>query len=468
MSTKGRWQYTVGVHPHRVTVFEDVSRGGIATLRWHVGSDQARRRKLSTLGFTLRGARGALDRDAIARAMRLAEAHHVALVQGKVSAVVPEAVKVPLTIQEGWERAKHPETGKWNKDTAYRKDIDRAIKHARAAWGDTFVWDQVDRGALRKLWRKELARLTKAGHTGYRGAQLTLDLVLAVGAWLRDEQLIAPTAALRWRNMDAEFEADAGVHEPARPRYTVDEYRKLFLAAWDADERYGLLYDVGAEGRLGQVARAMRTHLNLAAGTLTIIGKGKKKGTVIELTAAQLANVQRVLTAGYLAGLEAAYAANAIADYPLFPGGHFARSKDTGRLVSRAEYATRAPVDRTAWRKWHERAEELAEIPHVKGRGPYGSRRAGVDAAKAMKISREGLQTWGGWADSQVPDSIYADQEMQYARREAAEVRAKVRGSAVPATKNDGPAESQEPSQIVAPSADAGSATILPEENGHE
>lgn len=447
------WLYRAGVIPHRVTAFEDVKRGGIVTLRWQIGDGPTRKRMLRSLGFTVRGARGGLDRDAVARAIAAATAQNHALMSGHISPVAVAAPTAPLTITQGWERAKHPQTGKWNKDTAHRRDMERAIKNAVKMWGPSFTWAEVDRGQIRKLWREELKRLRKAGHTGVRGAQLQLDLVLAIAEWLRDEQLIPANAAMRWKQMDAEFASDAGDHTPARPRYTVEEYRKLFAAAWQADERYGLLYDLGAEGRLGQVARAMRSQLDTAHGRLRVIGRGKKKGTVIVFTAAQKANVTRVLSTGYLAGLETAYTAGEITDYPLFPGGHFARDKQTGALVSRAEYATRSPVDRTAWRAWHEDAEKLAGIPHVKGRGPYGSRRAGVDGAKELKISREGLQSWGGWADSQMPDAIYADQEQEYARDEASEIRAKVRG------------ESQESSQNVAPPADANSAPITPEEN---
>lgn len=455
--TKGaaHWVYRAGVSPHRVTAFEDVKRGGVVTLRWQIGEGPTRKRMLRSLGFTVRGARGGLDRDAISRAITAATEQNVALIAGRITPAATMAPTAPLTIMQGWERAKHPELGRWNKDTPHRRDIDRAMKRAVATWGPAFTWDEIDRGQLRKLWRKELARLRANGHGGTRGAQLLLDLVLAVAEWLRDEQLIAPTAALRWKQMDAEFMDDAGDHTPARPRYTVEEYRKLFAAAWQADERYGLLYDLGAEGRLGQVARAMRSHLDTEHGRLRVIGRGKKQGTVIVFTAAQKANVARVLSSGYLAGLEAAYQDGTVPDYPLFPGGHFARDKDTGALVSRAEYATRAPVDRTAWRTWHYDAETIAGIPHVKGRGPYGSRRAGVDGAKGLKISREGLQSWGGWADSQMPDAIYADQEQEYARDEASEIRAKVRG------------ELQETSQNVAPSTDAESAPISSEGHTH-
>jgi integrase len=177
-----------------------------------------------------------------------------------------------------------------------------------------------------------------AGFNGVRSAQLTLDLVLAVGPWLRDEQLIAPTAALRWKRLDEEFATDAGEHTPARPRYTREEYRALFTSAWKADERYGLAYALGAEYRIGQLIRAKRSHLDRANGRLTIPGSGKKRGSVVLFTPQQRADVERVLSTGYLAGLEAALLAEEITDYALFPGGHFAHDAD-GNLVSRAEYA---------------------------------------------------------------------------------------------------------------------------------
>lgn len=420
------------------------------TLRWY----HAGKRTLRSLGFMVRGPRGGLDREAIQRAVNAAEEQMRALASGRAAPVQSATPEKALTILEGWARAKHPDLGKWNKATSHRADIERAIKRAMAVWGPTLTWNEVDRGQLRKLWRKELARLRAAGHSGVRGAQLTLDLVLAVAAWLRDEQLIDSTAALRWKQLDHEFADDAGEHEPKRPRYTVEEYRKLFVTAWDADERYGLLYGLGAEYRLGQVASAMRSALNRELGRLRISGKGKKRGEVIHFTEQQKADVERVLTSGYLAGLETAYAAGTIADYPLFPGGHFARNPD-GQLVSRAEYATRAPVDRTAWRAWHAKAEELADIPHVPGRGPYASRRAGVDGAKEAKISREALERWGGWSDQQMPDQVYADQQSETFRREAAEVRAKVRAGT--------PAIPQKSSQIVAPSDDVISSPITPE-----
>ncbi len=83
-----------------------------------------------------------------------------------------------------------------------------------------------------------------------------------------------------------------------------------------------------------------------------------------------------------------------------------------------------------AIRKWFLAAEELAEIPHVDGRATYGLRRQGVDGAHAEGISPDGLQQFGGWADKQIPDTIYRDQDRSRAAEEARDVRAKLRGEA--------------------------------------
>lgn len=434
-----RWEFPVGMKPYRVTAFEDLKRGGIVHVRWTVRG----KRTIRSLGFTVRGSRGGLDQEQVARAIQIAAEQHTALVQGRgVVSATPEPVAAPLAIRDGWKHASDPATGKWIHETPHRKDIERAITRAEEAWGPATTWNAVDRGHLRKLWRFELARQRALGRRGVRAAQLTLDLVLAVGSWLRDEQLILPTAAMRWRQMDAEFAADVGEYKPLQPRYTPDEYRMLFPAAWKADERFGFAYSLGAEYRLGQVVRSRRLNLELDKKRLRIPGKGKKHGGVIVFTAQQWADVQRVLSTGYLAGLEAAFQSGTITDFPLFPGGPFAHGAE-GQLVSRAEYATREHVDRTAVLSWHARAEEIAGVPHVPGRGPYGARRTGVDLAKAERISREGLRESGGWANQQMPDNVYADSEADYARDEAAEVRARIRGEL--------PTNTEESSQIVTP-----------------
>ena len=79
---------------------------------------------------------------------------------------------------------------------------------------------------------------------------------------------------------------------------------------------------------------------------------------------------------------------------------------------------------------WFHEAERGADIDPVPGHGRYGLRRVAVDEAKKLKMSREALKGHGGWTDTQVPDTIYADTEAGYARVKVREGRAKIRGEA--------------------------------------
>jgi hypothetical protein len=145
---------------------------------------------------------------------------------------------------------------------------------------------------------------------------------------------------------------------------------------------------------------------------------------------------------GYLRELEAAYQAGEIRNYPLFPAGQLPGGRRYNEIekrkrdyrtpeypVAKVERHGRArPIGMRAVNNWWHEAEDLAGVPHIDGRGPYGSRRGGVDEAKRQHISREGLMAHGGWSDTQVPDNIYAEEENRAGRAEARRVRAKIRG----------------------------------------
>ncbi len=53
-----------------------------------------------------------------------------------------------------------------------------------------------------------------------------------------------------------------------------------------------------------------------------------------------------------------------------------------------------------------------------------------ADAGHAEGISSDGLQQFGGWADKQIPDQVYRDQDRSQAAEEARDVRARLRGEA--------------------------------------
>lgn len=435
MSTAPAWTYIVGMLPHRVMAYEDPARKLVVYLRWRVAGDWKRK----SLGFGIRTAKGTIDKAEEKRAREAADQMYARLISG---GQLPKAPTHELTIAEGWKLAKDPNTGKWPEDTMHRREMDRALERAKSTWGARTAWNAIDRGEIRKLWRTEFRRARALGHEGVRSTEVVVARVMAVANWLRDEQKIAPTACVSWKAMKEEMRVDFakathGRHEAKRPRYTADEYRALLAASSKVDPRWALLLHLGAEYRLGQVKRVRRSDVDLAQNRVLVRGAGKKRGVVIVLTKGQRAQLDVALgEGGYLDGLERLYAQGKVKDYPLFPGLRLPATDD-GQPYTRREHAERPEIDNTQLRTWLAATEKKARvhdkpIPHEKGRGWYGLRRAAVDAAKAAKISREGLQAHGGWSDAQIPDTIYADQQMGYAQEEAAKIRAQIRGEVEP------------------------------------
>jgi integrase len=192
------------------------------------------------------------------------------------------------------------------------------------------------------------------------------------------------------------------------------------------DARWGLLLTLGPEYRLGQVVRCRRSDYDAVAGTLRIQGSGKKRGTLVQLTKGQLRALDEAL-GSWLWNLSLARAEGRVADFPLFPGGRVPMRDGVPSL--RGVHATRPHMGAShTLRVWLRETEKRAGVEHVPGRWWYGLRRIAVDAAKEAGISREGLQQHGGWSDTQVADRIYAEQDQAWAGKEAADIRAKIRG----------------------------------------
>lgn len=422
MKPTKRWEYSIGMLPHRVEAYEDTRRAGVVTLRWKAGPDRWTRR---SLGFAVRvGSR--LDAEHVERARHEAEIQYRRLI-----GQVPEPER-GMTLAEGVKLITDPERGRYPKATAHRHEVERCLKRVMATLGRDRPFSAIERGDVRTVWRAELKRQQAAGNAGHRSAELLVSRLFTVADWLRDEQKIAEGACRSWKKWREEFAVDCGEIVIQRPRHSLEEFRALLAAAPKVDPRFALLFTLGAEFRLGQVRRITRKCVSTDVtsrwphGCFLVKGSGKKRGTLVAMTAGQRDEFDEAVHNGYLEGLEVNFDAKTIDDYPIFPGGKIRRL--SGNLGTDARHASRPPIDPTQIRTWFNECERLANIPHVAGRGWYGSRRIGVDGAKAEGISREGLQKWGGWSDTQVPDMIYADQEAQAAVAEAATVRAKVRG----------------------------------------
>lgn len=415
--TTARWEHAEGNIPHKVTAFENTERKGVAYLQWRADGNW----RYQSLRFTLRTTDGKLIKARVREAVDAARAKHRTLLSGAPPADRPKAA---LTLGQTVPLLTAPGKGLYPDDTPHRREVVRSFALAVAVLGEDVAWVALKPSHVRDVWRAKLAGVRAKGGAGRRAAQIVVRDLRAIAGKLAEEELIPREVVLvvtkKIREEILTATPDAKV---SRPRHTIEESRRIMAVAWEVDPRFGLLMALGAELRLGQVRRARRAALDVTAGRFTSPGTGKKRGEVVHLTAGQREAVTRALN-GYLREMEAV----AHPDYRLFPAGQMAGARKGEGVASPVRHADAKPVGTKTIGDWFREAEVLAGVPHLAGRGYYGIRRGAVDGAKSAGISREGLQKLGGWADSQVPDRIYADQEAEYAREEASTVRAKNRG----------------------------------------
>jgi hypothetical protein len=144
---------------------------------------------------------------------------------------------------------------------------------------------------------------------------------------------------------------------------------------WLLDPRAWLLLVLGAEGRMGQVRRAMRSNLHiegtLHSFVLDVPQTERKRAPWLLLAPVQRRAVVFMQTVGYLADLERALEAEKITDYPLFP---------QGRLVAgRALVGDISVCDEKRLNEWARDVEARLGLERVEGEGMYGWRRCFVD-----------------------------------------------------------------------------------------
>ena len=424
------WEDAFGFSPHKVWVYERAEKKGTLYLRWW-DQERGNWRKRS-LGCALRDERGRILPHVQAMARQAAREQYEQNTGTRAPEMVASAT--PLTLGRTWALVTDRAHGLYPHDTPHRREVERALTFAARILGPDTPWAAIERTKLRQLVRARVDEFVARGKKGVRPAEIVMQRITAVAAWLRDEGHIPVDAGLparTWREDLASYAAHAHggrLPEVAHPRHTLDEMRRILEAAWTIDPRFGLLMALGAELRLGQVVRCRRSDLDLTHGALTVAGRGRKRGTVVLLTAGQRRAVDRAL-GGYLQALE-----RTCPDYPLFPSGQMTGGRSGQPVAHPERHANASPVHRRTIVAWFHLAEEQAEVPHIAGRGAYGLRRAAVDAVKELGISREGLQQHGGWSDTQVPDQIYADQSADYARREAMAKRAQLRGETTDGT----------------------------------
>lgn len=436
--TRTGWSYHFGEHPNRVTAYEAVTRGGVVYLHWRTADTRpgaragARRDITRTTGLTLRDGRGRLLSERVDEAKARAKAKYHELIGLASGTAAPP--KRALTIGDALARAFDPHRGKWPKDKPYRREMAHALTRACAVWGREQTWGALTKGDFRALWRSTFRALRAQGVRGHRATEVTVARVLTVAAWLREEDLIPPVAWLPWEHWRTELQEDIEeIGEQAivvqQPRYTTEELRALLRTAKDVDPRWDLMLQLGAGLRLGQVARARRSCLTLETGLfdLRTVGRKHKKGAARLLTPGQVREFWRATApGGYLHELERAYLEHGV-DYPLFYGMALARKTRGRKSTTAASKAQRAPLSTGTLRDMLAANEFLAGVAHLPGRGWTGLRRVTVDLAKKERISRDALKELGGWADTQMADRIYADDDLRPAREEARDALARIR-----------------------------------------
>lgn len=431
MARSTLWDQTLGTRPRTVRVYE---RGKTVWIYYRSGGVPVRR----SLGRGIRTTSGKLDPAAVEWAIEQGNA----MLGMLLSPLSSSRVDRSLTILESINLVQDPDRGLYPENSQHRREVLRSMRFAAETWGNK-QWREVRRDDFTALGRARVRVLRARDHLGYRGAEKLVKDVLGVANWLRDKERIPADCGMaprRWvKDLKAFWRKYAGVqidYKPARPRHTVDEYRRLLSAAWRVDPRFGLMLDLGAGFRLGQVVRVLRSHLKVDPGHLEIPGTGEKPGAHLILTPGQRVSVDRALS-GHLRLLEEKWATEGI-DYNLFPQGKLPRP---GVIE-----VDRGHVSRPCLSRWFLAAEGLAGIPHMEGRGAHGLRRMTVDHALSEKISLSGLQAAGGWANADMPTRVYAEHHGEDARAEASRLRADLRGETgpvcTPSVQND---ETREP-----------------------
>lgn len=448
------WRYQKGEYSNTVTAAERLDRDRTIEVRWWVPTLQKFQRR--SLGYAIRDATGSIVPELEQQAVRQTQSIYDALMAGRSPLNGPRAESGPLTLRAGFDLATEVPTGLYVVESDHLKDVRRAARDivdvlGRTPRGDPRTWDSLNNGVVRELWLG-LARRFKASKAGGPSwTERCVVVLLQVSQWLAAEERITRAILIKkaWREqLRREWEQYTSSRiTKSTPRHSEDEIRRMFavLEHPDADPRVALVLQLGAEARLGQVRRLMRSDVDLSPvgifglGRVVVHGSGKKMGVRRDLTPEERAAIDRAL-AGYLRPLEEAYQDQLRADYPIFPAGRLrfdvapsrvSRRKATVQPVKRAKLSvTNTPIDkRTLNDQFHE-LERIAKVDSVPGRGWYGIRRRATDVYEDYEKDERVLNDQTGHKKSETRREVYQERERETIRARSAETRRRVRNQA--------------------------------------
>jgi hypothetical protein len=366
-------------------------------------------------------------------------------------------VGVALTLARGFELALDTKLGKYASDetrryddmVTYRDRLFGVPGGRKALIEPSLTWVELQVRHVRVLWRSLADAYRRSGGKRYgpRVAEQMVDAIYTVASWLREEQRIPTNAALHppgWRKrLYAEWAERTGepLQEPARPRHSPEEYRRIFAVLRDprVDPRIATAIETAAECRTGQVLECWRSMVDLpeidpatyetaplgTLGQITIPGAGRKLGETVVFTPDQRRAWDAYLS-GQMREYEDAWQRGELRDYPVFPGFHKWRGGAVESWSPR-DAERMQPMGRDGARVAFHFVEKIAGVPEIPGRGWYGLRRIASDLAEDETTDDRVKDRLGGWRDSRTRQRIYQDRLTHALRTEAAKVRRAIR-----------------------------------------
>lgn len=450
--------WVVAHEPQKVVAYERV-RGADTQPRAYVRVWNSKKRAWAkrSLKMSVRDESGNVDQDLVAVAFKRAGEIAKALRNGATVDALPVVVASAdeLTLEDGFNLAFRPYdpesqySGKV-RPTRHRADARRAAADVVRVLGPKKTWASLEKRDYARIWQrvadvrngdavwesklKNRNGMPKQRRPGWQWCRIMLATLFSVGRWLEDEGRLPPktlTIPHNWRGtLQEEWTKMTGEStRKSKPRYTVAELGRLWTALPLTDPRVRLGLTLGAELRIGQVIRVRRSNLDLShvgafgMGRLEVVGRGRKKGVVMDLTPEQRRVVDEMLNprTGYLGKLEAAYLDGVRDDYPLFPQYVFM----DGRNQALADVPDEVMHRRSFLRLFY-RLEATAGVEHREGRGWYGIRRLTTDLAPEYTTDSRILNKIGGWTDTQTRED-YQDEDNPEDASRAARVRRALR-----------------------------------------
>lgn len=408
------------------------------------------------MGYSIRDSSGGIIAELEQQAVRQTQGIYDALMAGRSPFDDAPADEGPLTLRAGFDLATTVPTGLYVVESDHLTDMRRATRDiieiiGRTPRGEPRTWEAINNSAARELWLGLAARYKATEQGGPAWTERCVVVLLQVSQWLAAEERIPRAIVMKkaWREqLRREWEQfTASRITKSTPRHSEDEIRQIFSAIDhpDVDPRMALALELGAEARLGQVSRLMRSDVDLSAvgtfalGRVVVHGSGKKLGVMRDLTPEERSAIDRALS-GYLKTLETAFQDGLRADYPMFPAGRLRydiapsrmpRRKPTGTPTRRARLsASNKHIDKRTLNELFHDLERLAQIEPVLGRGWYGIRRRAADVYEDYEKDERVLNDQTGHKKSETRREVYQERDREAIRAKSAETRRRVRNEA--------------------------------------